>query len=70
MNLVLSEIAENLRVIAILLQPFVPSLANNLLDVLNVKKSERTFDFIKRELSLHDHKINEPKIIFPRLEKK
>lgn len=71
MNLVLSIIAENLRVIAIIFQSFTPNLAAKILDVLNISESFRTFDFIDSKHSLKlGHKINEPKPIFPRLEVK
>lgn len=71
MNLVLSVIAENLRVIAIALQAFIPRLAAKILDVLNIDESARGLDFIDQKAHLKlGHKINEPKAIFPRLEKK
>ncbi len=70
MNLVLSVIAENLRVIAIALQAFIPNLSSKILDILNVDKTLRTLDFIEQNAGLKlRHKINEPKAIFPRLEK-
>lgn len=67
MNEILSIIAQNLRIIAILLQPFCISLAGKILDVLNVDKNERLIKNIDNLLK-SDHKINEPKAIFPRLE--
>lgn len=71
MNFVLSVVAENLRVIAIALQAFVPNLSGKVLDVLNVDKSARNLDFIAQNHALKSgHKINEPKVIFPRLEVK
>jgi methionyl-tRNA synthetase len=70
MNLVLSVIAENLRVIAIALQPFCINLAPKILDILCIEQNARSLDFIDFKHSLKaDHKINEPKAIFPRLEK-
>jgi methionyl-tRNA synthetase len=67
MNASLHETAESLRLIAILLTPFVPVSANKILDLLNVENSKRNFvnltDFLKV-----GHSINEPKAVFPRLE--
>jgi methionyl-tRNA synthetase len=69
MNLVLSVIAENLRVIALALQPFCINLAPKILDILQVE--ERDFSFIDSKFALKvGHKINEPKAVFPRLELK
>ena len=69
MNFVLSVIAENLRVIAITLQAFIPNLAGKILDVLNIDQAVRSLDVIDENAALKNgHKINEPKVIFPRLE--
>jgi methionyl-tRNA synthetase len=69
MNLVLSVIAENLRVIAIVLQPFCINLAPKILDILQIEKTARDLDFIDSKHALKSgHKIEEPKAIFPRLE--
>ena len=69
MNLVLSVIAENLRVIAIALQPFCINLAPKILDILQIANEARGLDFIGSKHSLKaGHKINEPKAVFPRLE--
>ena len=71
MNFVLSVVAENLRVIALALQAFIPNLAGKILDVLNVDKEARLLNFIDQKHVLKaGHKINEPKAIFPRLEVK
>jgi methionyl-tRNA synthetase len=71
MNLVLSVIAENLRVIAISLQAFIPSLAAKILEILNIDEASRSLEFIDANHALKSgHKINEPKAIFPRLENK
>ncbi len=71
MNLILSVIAENLRVIALALQPFCISLAGKILDILQTDANERSLDFVNKKHALETgHKINEPKAIFPRLEKK
>lgn len=66
MNLVLSVLAENIRIIAIFLQPFCINLAPKILDLLNVEN--KNFTFANRENSLKpNHKINEPKALFLRL---
>jgi methionyl-tRNA synthetase len=71
MNLVLSTVAEALRCLAIALQPFVPNLAKRLLDILNVSEKQRALKFIAADFALStNHKINEPKGVFPRLEAK
>jgi methionyl-tRNA synthetase len=49
--------------------PFIPSSANNILDILNIPESERNFAGLNKVLKA-GHKINEPKIIFPKLEVK
>ncbi len=71
MNLVLSTIAESLRLIALSLQHFLPQLSAQILDILQVDKNARNLDNIGSTHSLKEgHKILEPRIIFPRLEDK
>ncbi len=67
MNKCLSETAENIRLIAILLLPFIPDSGNKILDLLNVDQGSRNFSNLDINLKI-DHKINAPKPIFPRLE--
>jgi methionyl-tRNA synthetase len=81
MNLVLSVIAENLRVIAILLQPFCVNLAHRILDILQItdgqfslgsSEKDSFLEFPLKLVTLENalkpgHKIKEPKAIFPRL---
>lgn len=67
MEAVLYTLAEAIRVIAILLQPIMPSSAEKILDILNVK--DRNFTAISKDFALKvDHTINEPFGVFPRLE--
>jgi methionyl-tRNA synthetase len=67
MNLVLSTIAESLRLIALNLQPFIPFLSKKLIEYLQVKFT--TLDSASLDFALcAGHKIFEPKIIFPRIE--
>jgi methionyl-tRNA synthetase len=67
MNICLSETAESIRLMAILLLPFMPESANKILDLLNVDKGSRNFSHLNKKL-LANHLICEPKAIFPRLE--
>jgi len=68
MNQVLSILAENIRIIAICLQPFCINLAPKILDLLNV--TNRNLVALNKESALQEnHEINEPKALFPRLSK-
>jgi len=64
MNQVLYQTAESIRVIALLLLPFIPNSANKILDLLNIK--ERSFADISNPIK-SGQKINPPQIIFPQL---
>ncbi len=64
MNQVLYQTAESIRVIALLLLPFIPNSANKILDLLNIK--ERNFTDISNPIK-SGQKINPPQIIFPQL---
>ncbi|MBU6140353.1 MAG: methionine--tRNA ligase [Proteobacteria bacterium] len=66
MNEALYVAAESIRVIAILLTPFMPKSASQILDLLNVDESKRNFAAIGSHLK-SGHKINEPKAVFPRI---
>jgi len=66
MNSILNLTVEKIRKIAILFLPFIPSSANQILDLLNIDQSERNFASLNNPLK-PGHKINEPKIIFPQL---
>lgn len=71
MNLVLSTIAESLRLIGIILQPFIPNLSIKLLNILQVDQKSAIIENIDEKFALKTgHKISEPKAIFPRLELK
>ena len=69
MNSALFEAAESARIIAILLLPFTPNLANKLLDILQINQDQRNFDNLNNSLKAGD-KINQPQGVFPRLENK
>jgi methionyl-tRNA synthetase len=66
MNEALYLAADSIRIIAILLAPFMPSSSEKMLDLLNVAKSERNFSALANQLEI-SHKINEPKALFMRL---
>ncbi|MBL6664282.1 MAG: methionine--tRNA ligase [Rickettsiales bacterium] len=66
MNQVLSLLAENIRIIAVCLQPFCINLAPQMLELLNVKITD--FSTLTKDHCLKEgHQINEPKALFPRL---
>ncbi len=68
MEAVLTTIAEVLRILALLLQPFTPDSANKILDILNVPQNQRMFCAIANNPLQAGHLIHPPTIIFPRLE--
>ena len=49
-----------------MLIPTMPESANKILDILNIKKTERNFEHIT--ISTNDYKISDPKPIFPRID--
>ena len=67
MQQVLSLIAEIIRIIAILAQPFMPDSANKMLNMLNIPEGSRNFDALETPLT-EGHVIRKPEIIFMRLE--
>ena len=65
--LVLSIVIENIRIIAILTQPFIPDSSKKILDMLNVDIDKRHFKYLNIKNSLKKNAIiNEPVQIFPR----
>lgn len=70
MEKVLFYLMETIRYIAILLQPFTPQSASQILAQLGVPEDQRQFSHLTREFALEPGRnISEPKPIFPRLEK-
>lgn len=68
MNAVLYTLMECIRVIAIYIQPLVPTSAGKILDTLNISNNERSFAHATSNFALKsDGTINEPQVIFPRL---
>ncbi len=66
MRQVLFQTAENIRIIALLLLPFIPESANKILDLLNVKVEERNLLSLNHRIQA-GKKINPLQIIFPNL---
>lgn len=66
---VLYNLLESIRICAILLSPYIPTTSKNIFEQLNTKEEsyESTKAFGKLELN---HKLNEPKILFARIETK
>ncbi len=72
MEAILYYLAEGIRCIAIMLQPFMPDSAEKILDLLATPQDQRTFEHLKPAYALKPGtKLPEPKAIFPRyIEKK
>jgi methionyl-tRNA synthetase len=68
MNQVLFQTVESIRIIAILLLPFIPYSANKILDLLNVSGDERNFSALDKSIK-SGQRIAQPQIIFPSLRK-
>lgn len=69
MNTVLYVLCENIRCLAVLLQPFIPTAANKILDQLAVLKDARGFDTLDAGHALKSGvSLPEPQGVFPRLE--
>lgn len=67
---VLFYLMETIRYIAILLQPFTPKSAGQILNVLGVPEALRQYSHLSKEFVLTPGgNISEPKPIFPRLDK-
>ena len=67
MNDVLWILAESLRTISILIQPFMPSSADKILNQLSVLDNERTFEFLKPNVCIRSNLIENPNPVFPRI---
>ena len=63
---VLYNLLECIRICATLLQPFIPNISNKILDELNIKNHE--FKDIKEFNETLEYSLNEPEIIFERIE--
>ncbi len=66
---IMIQLVECFRVLGIILQPFIPTSAKNLLDTLNIKNDLRKFKCLNSKYAIkRGHRINEPKALFPRFE--
>jgi methionyl-tRNA synthetase len=66
MGTVLYTLAETLRHLAILVQPFVPGAAGNLLDQLAVPEAARDFAALAEAPLAPGTRLPKPEAIFPR----
>ncbi len=68
METVLYVLAEAIRGLAILVQPYVPVSANKILDQLSVPKDERMFEHLSKKYKLKPGTtIDKPEGVFPRI---
>ena len=68
MNDVLWILADTIRKIAIIVQPFMPDSSTKILDQLSIDISERDFSYLDSKHAIKTNKINSPSPIFPRIE--
>lgn len=68
MEKVLYVVLEAVRYAAILLLPFIPDSANNILDQLKVPTEQRIFEFLNIKFALKGQSIEAPVAVFPRIE--
>jgi methionyl-tRNA synthetase len=66
MQQILSDSAENIRKIAILLLPFLENSAQMILDFLKIEKKYQNFDNFNNQLK-KGVKINKIEVVFPRI---
>lgn len=68
MRAVLRCLAEQIRVISILLQPFIPNSSSNILDFLAIPENQRNMEHIDAQFALKSGTaLPPPKPVFPRL---
>jgi methionyl-tRNA synthetase len=67
MNTVLYVLAEAIRRIAFLLQPFTPEAAGKLLDQLSVPPNQRSLDYFTQSLN-EGESLSPPQGVFPRIQ--
>lgn len=69
MENVLYNLLESIRIIGIILQPFIPESAKRILDILNVE--QRDFTVLLPQFALKSgNRVNSPEIIFKKYEEK
>lgn len=67
MGTVLAELAEAIRVLAIVMQPFTPKGCKVILDTLNIPEDQRLYKHASADFALKaGHSINQPVGAFPR----
>ena len=65
----LSILMESLRLVGIILQPFIPSTAKRILDILNIKENQRSFEFFNKNFSLKEGlSFKKVEQLFPKLD--
>lgn len=68
MDQVLYQLLETIRFIGIMLQPFVPNAAEQILNQLLIDNTQRNFSNLTREFAIKcQQHLQEPKAIFPRI---
>ncbi|MAQ71425.1 MAG: methionine--tRNA ligase [Alphaproteobacteria bacterium] len=69
MGVVLSVIAETVRCLGIMLQPFMPQSCKILLDQVGVDENQREFSHISGKYALSDgYEVEKPEGVFPRIQ--
>lgn len=69
MSTVLYVLAETIRCLALIVQPFVPASAARMLDQLDISTNQRDFSFISTEYTLSSGTaVMKPEGVFPRIE--
>ena len=64
-----SVLIESLRLVGIILQPFIPRAAKRILDILNIKENERSFKFYNKDFSLKEGQgFKKVEQLFPKLD--
>ena len=65
---IMAVLIESIRIIGIILQPFLPKSSEKILNTINVDTDKRAFKYLNKDSSLiKNSKINEIKPIFPRI---
>ena len=63
----LSILIESIRLLGIILQPFIPEAAKKILDILNIDNNSRSFKFYDMKYAMKkNHPLNDAQPLFPR----
>lgn len=69
MSETLYTLAETLRYIAIMLQPFIPNSSGLMLEQLGIPENQRMFKHLARQFAITPgSKINQPVVVFPKIQ--